>query len=51
MLIHIFNEDDTISILIDSKVIVVEETHQNYDEIVQNLKLRNWDLVVELIKD
>jgi hypothetical protein len=51
MLIHIFNEDDTISILIDSKVIVIKETHQNYDEIVQNLKLRNWDLVVELIKD
>mgnify|MGYP000181195049 CR=1 FL=1 len=50
MLIHIFN-DDTVSILIDLEIIVIKETHQNYDEIVQNLKLRNWDLVVELIKD
>ena len=49
MLIHIFN-DDTVSILIDLEIIVIKETHQNYDEIVQNLKLRNWDLVVELIK-
>ncbi len=51
MLIHIFNDDNTVSILIDSEVIVIEETDQNYDKIVKNLKLRNRDLVKILIEN
>lgn len=41
MLIHIFNDDETISILIDSKVVIIEKSNKNYDRIVKNLKLKN----------
>ena len=51
MLVHVFNDDDTISILIDSKIVRIWKTNENYEKIVKNLKLRNWDLVVKLIKN
>lgn len=49
MLIHIFN-DDSISILVDSRVVRIRKTHENHNEISKNLKLRNWDFVKKLIK-
>ena len=49
MLIHVFN-DDSISILIDSRIVIIRKIDDNYNKIVENLKLRNWDLVIKLIK-
>ena len=49
MLVHVFNDDDSISILIDSKIVRIRKTHINYNKISENLKLRNWDLVIKLI--
>ena len=40
MLVHIFN-DDSISILVDSEVVVIQNTYINYDKILKNLKLRS----------
>jgi hypothetical protein len=50
MLVHIFN-DDSISILVDSEVVAIQNTYINYDKILKNLKLRNWDLVLALVKN
>ena len=50
MLVHVFN-DDTISILIGSRIVRIWKTDENYEKIVKNLKLRNWDLVIKLIKN
>lgn len=49
MLIHVFN-DDSISILIDSRIVIIRKIDDNYNKIAENLKLRNWDLVIKLIK-
>lgn len=51
MLPHVFNDDNSISILTDLEVVIIENTHKNYDKIVENLKLRNWDLVKILVKN
>lgn len=50
MLVHIFN-DDSISILVDSEVVAIQNKYINYDKILKNLKLRNWDLVLALVKN
>ena len=50
MLIHVFNDDDSISILIDSRIVIIRKIDDNYNKIAENLKLRNWDLVIKLIK-
>ncbi len=49
MLPYILNSD-SVSILIDSDVVVIYKTDKNYDKIVKNLKLKNWDIVRALIK-
>lgn len=50
MLVHIFN-DDSVCILIKSEVIKVPKSNKYYDKIAENLRLRNWDLVINLIED
>ena len=42
---------DSISILVDSEVVVIQNTYINYDKILKNLKLRNRDLVLALVKN
>ncbi len=49
MLPYVLNSD-SVSILIDSDVVVIYKTDKNYDKIVKNLKLKNWDIVRALIK-
>ena len=43
-------KSDSVSILIDSDVVVIYKTDKNYDKIVKNLKLKNWNIVRTLIK-
>ncbi|QEZ89033.1 hypothetical protein [Aliarcobacter cibarius] len=49
MLPYVLNSD-SVSILIDSDVVVIYKTDKNYDKIVKNLKLKNWNIVRTLIK-
>ncbi len=49
MLPYVLNSD-SVSILIDSDVVAIYKTDKNYDKIVKNLKLKNWNIVRTLIK-
>lgn len=37
MLLHVFNDDNSISILTDLEVVIIENTHKNYDKIAKIL--------------